>query len=64
MPPSSPADELPIIRAHYDFMLWLTPKMSKFPREHRFTVGQRIERLRVGVDENFGQWGVCELVGE
>ena len=45
MSQSSPADELPIIRAHYDFMHWLTPKMSKFPREHRFTLGQRIERL-------------------
>ena len=45
MSQSSHTDELPIIRAHYDFMLWLTPKMSKFPREHRFTLGQRIERL-------------------
>ena len=38
-------EELPIIRAHYDLILWLTPKMGKFPREHRFTIGQRIERL-------------------
>ena len=45
MPPSSRTDELPIIRAYYDFTLWLMPKMSKFPREHRFTLGQRIERL-------------------
>ncbi len=45
MSPSSRTDELPIIRAYYDFTLWLMPKMSKFPREHRFTLGQRIERL-------------------
>ena len=38
-------DELPIIRAHYDLILWLMPKIGKFSREHRFTLGQRIERL-------------------
>lgn len=26
--------------------------------------GVRITRLRVAVDENFGQWGVCELIDE
>ena len=26
--------------------------------------GVRIKRLRVAVDENFGQWGVCELIDE
>ncbi len=26
--------------------------------------GTRPERLRVGVDENGGQWAICELVGE
>jgi len=45
MPRSSRTDELPIIRAHYELILWLTPKVGKFPREHRFTVGQRMERL-------------------
>jgi hypothetical protein len=45
MSQSPRTDELPIIRAHYDFTLWLIPKMSKFAREHRFTLGQRIERL-------------------
>jgi hypothetical protein len=43
IPPA--ADELPIIRAHYDLVLWLMPKMGKFPREHRVTLGQRIEHL-------------------
>jgi hypothetical protein len=45
MPRPSRDDELPIIRAYYDLLLWLMPKMSKFPREHRFTLGQRMERL-------------------
>ncbi|MBP87839.1 MAG: 6-pyruvoyl tetrahydrobiopterin synthase [Planctomycetaceae bacterium] len=26
--------------------------------------GQRIKRLRIAIDENFGQWGVCELIDE
>jgi 6-pyruvoyltetrahydropterin/6-carboxytetrahydropterin synthase len=25
--------------------------------------GQRLSRVRIEVDENFGQWGVCELTG-
>ena len=45
MPRPSRTDELPIIRAYYDMILWLMPKMGKFPREHRVTLGQRIERL-------------------
>ena len=45
MPSGKKTDELPIISAFYDFILWLVPKMSKFPREHRFTLGQRMERL-------------------
>lgn len=45
MPSSTHPDELPIIRAHYDLIVWMTPKVGKFPREHRFTLGQNIERL-------------------
>jgi 6-pyruvoyltetrahydropterin/6-carboxytetrahydropterin synthase len=26
--------------------------------------GSRPQRLQIGVDENNGQWGVCELAGE
>ena len=33
-------EELPIIRAFYDFVLWLTPKIAKFPRNHRFVLGE------------------------
>lgn len=45
MPRPTRNDELPITRAYYDLILWLTPKMSKFPREHRVTLGERMERL-------------------
>ncbi len=37
-------EELPIIRAFYDFVLWLTPKIAKFPRDQRFVLGERMER--------------------
>ncbi len=26
--------------------------------------GKRPQNIRIGVDENFGQWGVCQLSGE
>jgi hypothetical protein len=35
-----PRDEkLPIIRAVYDFVLWLSPKIAKFPPRPAFRVG-------------------------
>ncbi len=36
--------DLPIIRACYEFLVWLVPKIGKFPRDLRFTLGDRIER--------------------
>ena len=37
-------EELPIIRAFYEFVLWLSPKIGRFPRDHRFVLGERMER--------------------
>lgn len=37
-------DELPLLRAYYDFMLWLSPKIGRFPRDQRFTLGEKMER--------------------
>lgn len=39
-----PQDDLPIIRAWYEFLVWMIPKIGKFPREHRFTLGDRLEQ--------------------
>ncbi len=44
-------EELPIIRSWYEFSVWLIPKTAKFPREHRFSLGDRIERLMYEVLE-------------
>jgi len=43
--PFSTADELPVIRAHYEFMLLIQPQVSKFPRDHRHSLGRQIEDL-------------------
>ena len=45
-------EELPIIRAFYDFILWLSPKIAKFPRDQRFVLGERMERQLYGILEN------------
>jgi hypothetical protein len=45
-------EELPIIRVFYDFMLWLIPKIAKFPRDQRFVLGERMERQLHAILEN------------
>ena len=45
-------EELPIIRAFYDFVVWINPKIAKFPRDHRFTLGERMENQLYDILEN------------
>ncbi|MGO8746123.1 MAG: diversity-generating retroelement protein Avd [Thermoguttaceae bacterium] len=45
-------EELPILRAFYDFILWLSPKIAKFPRDQRFVLGERMERQLHAILEN------------
>ncbi len=41
--PKTETDSTPIIVGKtYDFVLWLLPKVEKFPRSYRFTVGERL----------------------
>jgi len=44
-------EELPLIRAYYELLLWLIPAISKYPREHRFTLGERTEQRLISVLE-------------
>jgi hypothetical protein len=37
-----------VVEKAYDFLLWLLPKVQKFPRSFRFTVGDRT--VNVGLD--------------
>jgi hypothetical protein len=36
-------DELVVITKTYDFILWSCHHVSRFPREHRFVLGERLE---------------------
>jgi hypothetical protein len=37
------------IEAHYQFLTWLMPTVEKFPRSHKFTIGDRIETAALDV---------------
>lgn len=37
-------DELPVIVKTYDLILWSCNHTARFPRNHRFVLGERIER--------------------
>ncbi len=44
-------DESPIFSRTYDMLLWLIPQATKFPRAHRFGLGERITRLALDLQE-------------
>jgi len=33
----------PALDAHYRFILWLVPAVNRFPRTHKFLLGDRIQ---------------------
>jgi hypothetical protein len=39
------------IEAHYEFLACLVPTIEKFPRSHKFTIGDRIETIALDVLE-------------
>ena len=39
------------IEAHYQFLLWLGPVLEKFPKDKRFTLGDRILSLALDILE-------------
>ena len=41
----------PAIEAHYQFLAWLVPTIEKFPKSHKFTIGDRIETTALDVLE-------------
>jgi hypothetical protein len=36
-------NELSVVTKTYDLALWVLPHVSRFPRNHRFTLGDRLE---------------------
>lgn len=43
--------ELPIIQKTYDLILWYVPIINRLPRDHKFTLGDRIVAILYGVLE-------------
>jgi len=41
----------PAVEAHYQFLAWLLPAIEKFPKNHKFTLGDRIAVTAVDVLE-------------
>ena len=39
------------VEAHYRFLAWLVPTIEKFPKSHKFTIGDRIETIALDVLE-------------
>jgi hypothetical protein len=46
------ANLAPVVLKHYDLILWMFPKISKFPRDHKFLLGDRIENLLLDILKN------------
>ena len=43
--------ESPIFVRMYDLLLWLIPQVVKFPRAHRFGLGERVTRQALDLQE-------------
>ncbi len=39
----------PALELMFEFLAWLTPKIERFPRGHRFTLGDRIQTTALDV---------------
>ncbi len=35
-------EELPIIQKTYDLIMWYVPHLNRLPRDHKFTLGERM----------------------
>ena len=36
-----------VVQKAYDLTLWIIPKVEKFPRSHRFTIGQSLQNSSI-----------------
>lgn len=50
--------ESPVFSRTYDLLLWLIPQVTKFPRAHRFGVGERATRLSLSLQETLTAAGL------
>jgi hypothetical protein len=52
--------ESPIFSRTYDLLLWLLPEANKFPRAHRFGLGERVVRQALDFQETLVQAGLSK----
>lgn len=52
--------ESPIFSKTYDLVLWLLPQATKFPRAHRFGLGERIIRQVLDFQETLLKAGLSK----
>ncbi len=52
--------ESPIFSRTYDLILWLLPEANKFPRAHRFGLGERVIREVLDFQETLIQAGLSK----
>ncbi len=56
-------EELTVITKTYDLILWTCNHVSRFPRNHRFGLGERIERIvYVRLSRRTGQAGKPDVL--
>lgn len=41
----------PVVEKHYSLVLWMLPKIANFPKDQRFLLADRIERLLLDILE-------------
>ncbi len=41
----------PVVERHYQLILWLLPKIANFPKDQRFLMADRIERILLDILE-------------
>jgi hypothetical protein len=49
--PTTPGAPAPAVEAHYQFLAWLARAIEKFPKSHKFTLGDRVENTALDVLE-------------
>lgn len=52
--------ESPLFSKTYDLVLWLLPQVNKFPRAHRFGLGERIVRQTLDFQETLLKAGLSK----
>ena len=48
----------PIFSKTYDLLIWLVPATTKFPREHRFVMAQKIQETALQFQEHLIEAGL------